>query len=462
MKTKLVVFSLFLMLVLSPVRSQTVDSSSIIKAALDKANEDLSNREKIKSYIIFEKYLAKCIRDSFVLYQDGLRRYYTDAFINTSPTLKELKTTRDSLFNKLDAFLKSQDSYKEILKMPAKNEKSKKIIREKTSEIHKTLLETNTHYKELVEKDIASRARLNVEILKSILAYSKERNQIVPYTSIIPVNDIRLFDETAEGFFVKTEINYIKEQIKHLTGLYYDKINRRYSLNHYVREMPSDPKNENYVKEVELKKRIEVMKDKLAQSLLHKNEIIANRYISNRLEDSITIPVYSYKEVKLGSFFKQTEELNAKHDRFLAAEKRLLDLLDKDEIYQKNIKIFNAKKINWVDFLIRKNECFTRLEKESQEYVKIRREREVSLFESNMAAFVHLIYDYHSRCEILDLSGIVKGEELTSIMNLPEIYSIDVQINSLKRMIEQNVRDYCTIKYTSGLWNYILTKDKED
>lgn len=462
MKTKLVVFSLFLMFVLSPVRSQTVDSSSIIKAALDKANEDLSNREKIKSYIIFEKYLAKCIRDSFVLYQDGLRRYYTDAFINTSPTLKELKTTRDSHSNKQDAFLKSQDSYKEILKMSAKNEESKKIIREKSSEIHKTLLETNTHYKELVEKNIASRARLNVEILKSILAYSKEKNQIIPYTSIIPVNDIRLFDETAEGFFVKTEINYIKEQIKHLTGLYYDKINRRYSLNHYVREMPSDPKNENYVKEVELKKRIEVLKEQLAQILLQRNEFFANRYISNRIEDSIPIPIFDYKEVRLGSFFMQTEELKAKHDRFLTADKRMLDFLYKDETYRKILINLRAKKISADDFAKRQYECFTRLKNESQEYVKIRREREVSLFESNMAAFVHLIDDYHSRCEILDLSGIVKGEEFTSIMNLPEIYSIDVQINSLKRMIEQNVRDYCTIKYTSGLWHYMLTKDIED
>ncbi|MEA5004840.1 MAG: hypothetical protein VB022_00345 [Rikenellaceae bacterium] len=462
MKAKFIIFSLFLMFVLSPVRAQTVDSSSIIKAALDKANEDLSNREKIKSYILFEKYLAKCIRDSFVLYQDGLGRYYTDAFINTSPTLIELKKTRDTLINKSNAFLKSQDCYKEILKMPAKNEKSKKIIREKTSEIHKTLLATNVHYKELVEKDIASRGRLNVEILKSILAHSKERNQIVPYVSIIPLNDIRLFDETADGFLAKTEINTIKNQINYLSGIYYDKQSRRYSLKHYVREMPSDPKTENYKKEVELKKRIEVLKEQLKQILLQKNEIIANKYISNRIEDSIPIPVYSYKEVKLGSFFKQTEELETKHDRFLAAEKSLSDFLDKDEIYRKNLLNFRGKKVSLDDYSKRTIECFTRLEKENQEYVKIRRDREISLFECNMAALIHLIDDYHSRGEILDLSVIVKGEELLSINNLPEIYSLDVQINTLKRMIEQSVNDYFRIKYTSGLWNYILIKDKED
>jgi hypothetical protein len=114
------------MFAMSPVKAQVVDSSAIIKAALDHANQDLVNSEKSRSYKIFEKYLEKCIRDSTVVYQDGLRRYLTDAFINTSPKLPELKRVSDNRLRAANAFLTSQDSYKALMNMSAKDEETKK------------------------------------------------------------------------------------------------------------------------------------------------------------------------------------------------------------------------------------------------------------------------------------------------------------------------------------------------
>ncbi|AGY54208.1 hypothetical protein BRDCF_p1581 [Bacteroidales bacterium CF] len=456
MKKSIVIFSLFVMFAMSPVKAQVVDSSAIIKAALDHANQDLVNSEKSRSYKIFEKYLEKCIRDSTVVYQDGLRRYLTDAFINTSPKLPELKRVSDNRLRAANAFLTSQDSYKALMNMSAKDEETKKIIREKGYEINRKLLITSPYYKSLKEKSTVAGRRFYVELLKYILEYSRERNQLIPYTSIIPINYIRMFDETVDGFVTKHEIESLKDQINFLSGIYYDQSIRRHALKHYVREMPSNPLVENYNREVELKNKIELLKGQLAQTLLRKNEIIANKFISNRREDSIIIPVYSYNETILDSFFQQSEELRTKHKKFKEDEKNLQAFLEKDNPYQKILNDSRLNKISKEDFAKRRDECFSRLERENPTYKKLRRDREASLFECNMAAFIHLLESHQSRGELLDLLLVIKAEEMNSFINLPEIYSLDVQINSLRRMIEQSVSEYMTIKYISKFWNYIL------
>lgn len=459
MKKCIVIFSLFVMFAMSPVKAQVVDSSAIIKAALDLANQDLVNSEKSRSYKIFEKYLEKCIRDSNVVYQDGLRRYYTPAFINTSPKLANLKRVSDSLWREMDAFLKSQDSYKALMHISPKDEETKKIVREKRLEISNNLLVSSPYYKYLWENELAARRRFNLALLKHILEYSRERNQLIPYTSIIPINYIRMFDETVDGFVTKLEIEGLKDQINFLSSIYYDQSTRRHALKHYVREMPSNPLVENYNREVELKNKIDVLKGQLAQTLLQKNETIANKFISNRREDSIIIPVYEYKEARLDSFFQQSEELRTKHDKFKEDEKNLLAFLEKDNPHQKNLNDLRLNKISKEDYAKRRDEHFARLERENPTYKILRRDREASLFECNLAAFTHILESHQSRGELLDLLLVIKAEEMNSFINLPEIYSLDVQINSLKRMIEQSVSEYMTIKYISKFWKYIPTNN---
>ena len=427
--------------------SQSESFASIIKNSADSLSAQLQKKEKEKSYLIMDVVVKEFGRGAILIPGTFFGKYLNERYAGSAPELKEAYSIYMESLQQYNNYKAANKAYAKLVALPSAKAEQIKTRDVKLATLHFQRYRNDTIYKNLVNKSNLYVKRYYVAVISHLYDTFKSKNEIFPVSllGIDPfVKNITQFD--ASIFSMDNQIQHIKYQVRTLKQNYVitDLKNKTYSQGAF--DSLYTARKKNIDRERETPAKVKELEQRLAGLTQKYSNLIFEKYIDMRVADSASIPVFSIPLAANDEYISSVDSLRTLREAFQNKDAQLTAFLKEDKEYSALFKKAENNEIGGEMFRKESVYIINQKFRNNHDYLNLRRERDRTLFRSNLAILRHLVKAYAMENSFLD-HNFIGASELAQIKSLPELYLLEMEIRNIQGLIGNSWNNYYNRTY---------------